>query len=563
MNTGQGATGGAGRVLDYLRQSGQIAADEHARLRQEPPAHEDLHTLIGEVTRLSDDALVDIYAAALDLAVLSEEEIALHPVCQEVSLKFLRQHNVLPLETMDGHIRLVTARPCDPYPAEAVALACEHPVELCLAPPALISRLIERLAADDASVADVSGELRDDVTAGDDVDRLRDLASEAPIVRLVNLLVARALELRASDIHIEPFANNLRVRYRVDGALLEGDSLPPHSAAAVISRIKIMARLNIAERRLPQDGRIQMHVQAHEIDLRVSTIPSLHGESVVMRILDKEQLKLSFKALGFGAENIRKLQRLIRRPHGIVLVTGPTGSGKTTSLYTALAALNVPEKKIMTVEDPVEYQLDGIMQLQVKPAIGLDFAQALRAIVRQDPDIIMIGEMRDQETASIAIQSALTGHLVFSTLHTNDAGSAITRLLDMGVNDYLVASTVVGIIAQRLVRSLCPACKREIEPLPRLVEEHALDTFGDGPPRLYQAVGCPACHGSGYSGRTVILEQLDMHDTIRQQTLAHVDGASLEAMAISEGMTSMRSDGIAKALAGLTSLEEVLRVTQD
>ncbi len=565
MDSSRSAVGDAGRVVDYMRQSAQIDVETHGQLLEKYRQHGDLHKLLIENIQLSDDALMELYASALGLSVLGEDEISLHPLNQDISYKFLRDQNVLPLDAMDGHIRLVTSTPCDPYPAQAITLACDKSIELCLAPAPLISRLLEQMGADDASVSELSDELTEDehFTDGDDVDRLRDLASEAPIVRLVNLLVARALELRASDIHIEPFEKTLRVRYRIDGVLREADSPPAHSAAAVISRIKIMAKLNIAERRLPQDGRIQMRVQAHEIDLRVSTIPSLFGESVVMRILDKEQLNLSFEALGFDSKNIQRLKQLLSRPHGIVLVTGPTGSGKTTTLYTALAALNSPDKKIMTVEDPVEYQLDGIMQMQVKASIGLGFSEALRAIVRQDPDIIMIGEMRDHETASIAIQSALTGHLVFSTLHTNDAGSAVTRLLDIGVDDYLVTSTVIGIIAQRLVRTLCVSCKQMIEPLAGVINEHRLDTYGIEQPVLHQAVGCPDCNGTGYSGRTVILEQMDMNDELRQQILARADGASLQALAIRQGMSSMRQDGIAKVLAGATSLEEVIRVTQE
>lgn len=519
-----------------------------------------LHSL----ARLSTEDIIQFYARVLDLEVMDLDQLALYPFASEVSLKFSRHHAVLPLDAVENQIRLVTATPYDPYPIKAITMACEKTVSVYLALPDIINRALDIANADEASISELSDQLEDDPTFVDesDIDRLKGLASEAPIVRLVNVLVTQAMELRASDIHIEPFEKKLRIRYRIDGVLREVDSPPLHSTAAIISRIKIMAKLDIAERRLPQDGRIQMRLQGRQIDLRISTVPSLFGESVVMRILDKEQLNLSFDKLGFGESNTQRFKSMIHRPHGIVLVTGPTGSGKTTSLYTALASINLPDKKIMTIEDPIEYQLEGIMQMQAKPSIGLDFSDALRAIVRQDPDIIMIGEMRDYETASIAIQSALTGHLVFSTLHTNDAGSAITRLLDMGVDDYLITSTVAGVIAQRLVRTLCQTCRQQIKPLPEVISELGLSKYSDAPV-LFEPVGCPDCNGIGYKGRTVILEQMDIDDRLRQGILAHADGTSLQALALSHGMSSMREDGIRKALLGITSLSEVINATQD
>ncbi len=504
------------------------------------------------------------YARTLGIEIVSEANLQLCTISDAVSLKFMRHHNVLVTKEADSTIRLITATPYDHYIQQAVMLACLRPIKLCLAKAESISQILEKADSDAASVSELSDQIEKDLAKDDtDVGRLKDLASEAPIVRLVNIIVSQAMVMRASDIHIEPFEKQLRVRYRIDGLLRDVDAPPAHSTAAIISRIKIMAKLNIAERRLPQDGRIQMRLQGQQVELRVSTIPSLFGESVVMRILDKTQLALSFESLGFGDRNMQKLKTLIQRPHGIVLVTGPTGSGKTTTLYTALASLNSSEKKIMTVEDPIEYQLDGIMQMQVKPSIGLGFSDALRAIVRQDPDTIMIGEMRDYETASIAIQSALTGHLVFSTLHTNDAGSAITRLLDMGVKDYLITSTLAGVVAQRLVRTLCPFCRRTVKPLPALVKELGLDEYEYSTLNLYEPCGCNECNHTGYKGRTVILEQMDLNDDLRSKILARADGTDIQSTAILQGMITMRQDGLDKALAGVTSLDEVIRATQD
>jgi general secretion pathway protein E len=398
----------------------------------------------------------------------------------------------------------------------------------------------------------------------DDIEHLKDLASEAPVIRLVNLMITRAVEGRASDIHTEPFENRLKIRYRIDGVLVEVESPPSRLSAAIISRIKIMAKLNIAERRLPQDGRIQLRVQGKEIDLRVSTTPTMHGESVVMRILDKANVVLDFGALGFSPDMLERFTKVLNMPHGIILVTGPTGSGKTTTLYTALQKINTPERKILTVEDPVEYQLEGVNQIQVKPQIDLTFANALRSIVRQDPDVIMIGEMRDLETAKIAVQSALTGHLVLSTVHTNDAAGGITRLLDMGVDDYLLTSTVNGILAQRLVRVLCPKCREPYRALPEMVRELQLNRCTDARDiQLYKPVGCDHCGGIGYKGRAAIMEFMVVTDRIRAQILKHSDAGDIEVSAREEGMYTMYEDGLRKVLNGMTTLEEVLRVTQE
>jgi general secretion pathway protein E len=398
----------------------------------------------------------------------------------------------------------------------------------------------------------------------DDVEQLKELAGEAPVIKLVNQLIHKAAECGASDIHIEPFEGQLKVRYRVDGLLREVDSPPMQSAAAVISRVKIMANLNIAERRLAQDGRFKQRVRGVEYDLRVSTVPTMYGESVVMRLLQRDAVAMDFAALGFNEAQVQTMHDVLATPHGILLVTGPTGSGKSTTLYAALTHLNQPERMIITVEDPVEYNIRGINQMQVKPQIGLTFANALRSIVRQDPDVIMIGEMRDTETAQIAVQSALTGHLVLSTLHTNDAAGSVMRLLDMGVQDYLLTSAVTAIQAQRLVRTLCTGCREAYTPIDEVVKRWSLDRFADdGDITLYKPVGCDACGGTGYTGRLAILEILKMSNGIRDLVLKRCDVGDIARLAAEQGMVTMRDDGLQKAVAGLTTIEEVLRVTPD
>lgn len=527
-----------------------------------------LGPLLVRLGLVSDQDLLNSYAKAYDLALLKEDELPSVPLedC-DLSIKFLKENNVIPLIQSDEQIIVAIADPEDDYISQAIEMATSRTLLIKLASMSLIERALDQLYGEGkSSMEGIVEEIEadDELNGNDSIERLRDLAAEAPIVRLVNLIINNAIELRASDIHIEPFENQLKVRYRIDGVLQETEAPPARSTAAVISRLKIMAKLNIAERRLPQDGRIQIRVQGKLIDLRVSTVPTMHGESLVLRVLDKQQLALDLNILGFEEDISKRLQEVLALPHGIVLVTGPTGSGKTTTLYAALQTLNTPEKKILTVEDPVEYQLEGINQIQVKPQIGLNFADALRSIVRQDPDVIMIGEMRDLETARIAVQSALTGHLVFSTLHTNDAGSSITRLLDMGVEDYLLTSTLNGILAQRLVRNVCMECRERYEPLPELVRELQLDTYtNDNPITLYTATGCGFCADTGYMGRTIITEFLVLSEAIRRLILSHADGGQIQRTAIEEGMDTMKVNGLRKSLRGITTIEEVSRVTQE
>jgi len=483
-----------------------------------------------------------------------------------VSEKFLKEMKILPLAETEEGIVLAMADPLDRYAAEAMSLVADAPVVPRVGTERDIEAALARLYQSGRStLTDIVDDIGDDTAQGgdEDIERLRDMASEAPVIRLVNLILTRAMEARASDIHVEPFENTVVVRYRIDGILRDVESPPGHLTPALISRIKIMARLNIAERRLAQDGRICVRLQGKAIDLRVSTVPSLYGESVVIRLLEHDPVALEFSALGLADTDRAILREALGHHHGIMLVTGPTGSGKTTTLYAALTHLNSTERKIVTVEDPVEYQINRVTQIQVNAGIGLTFANLLRSIVRHDPDVIMIGEMRDGETAEIAVQSALTGHLVLSTLHTNDAPSAITRMLDMGVEDYLLVSTVNAILAQRLVRTLCEDCRQPYAAPAELVDRFGLDRFGANGNTLYRAEGCDICGGFGYVGRMGIFEVMPVNEEIRRLVLQHADSTSLQSAAVEAGMSTMFEDGIRKAVAGVTTIEEVRRVTRE
>jgi general secretion pathway protein E len=519
--------------------------------------------MLTRVGLVAEGDLASAFSEVLGLPLLHDDRVPLDAL-SVISIKesFLRDALLIPVECGETELHVATADPENEFAVAALAKATNRTVSLSIASVSQVNRTLDRwFGAVDA--ADGGEWSVDDVDSrhSETVDRLRDQASQAPVVRFVNSLFHRALETRASDIHVEPCNHQLRVRYRVDGMLKTVDSAAARLADAVVSRIKLMAKMNIAERRLPQDGRMHLRLQGIDVDVRVSTIPTVEGESVVLRILDQEKAELDLGSLGFTAERQRSLSALMQAPNGIVLVTGPTGSGKTTTLYSLLQLVNTENRKVVTIEDPVEYQIEGVNQIQVKPQIGLDFANALRSIVRQDPDVIMVGEMRDLETARIAVQSSLTGHLVLSTLHTNDAGSTITRLLDMGIEDYLVTSSVNAILAQRLVRTLCRDCRIPFAPSASQIEElgqrHAR-VFAT----LYRPAGCGSCDGSGYRGRTVIAELLVIDDTIRGAILEGADGKSLQQVALARGMVTLQQDGLAKAADGTTTIEEIARVTQ-
>jgi len=522
---------------------------------------ESIVRVLAQLGLVSERDLSRCMAALTGEPVVTEDEMPAAPLDIEgLSPRFLKERRILPMGAHDGRIVFAVADPFDRYAIDGVRLATGRKPELRIAEPGLIEAVIERLYAAPGA-AEGAPEVEGDLEI--DVERLKDLASEAPVVRWVNSLIARAVETRASDIHIEPFEARVRVRYRIDGVLIEQDPAPMRMRAPIVSRIKIMARLNIAERRLPQDGRVKMVIRGKAIDLRVSTVPTLHGESLVMRILDRDAVALDFDALGFTGRERAHLVEMLDRPNGVFLVTGPTGSGKTTTLYAGLTRLASPEKKIFTVEDPVEYQIEGVNQVQVKPDIGLTFAHVLRSILRQDPDVIMVGEVRDAETAQIAAQAALTGHLVLSTLHTNDAASAIARLTDMGVEEYLIASTVIGVSAQRLVRKLCPHCAVAEPALPEVIERFGLRARQPtGDILLARAVGCDKCGGRGFSGRTALIETMLMTDPLRRLVLSRASARDLMHAAMQEGFRTMFDDGVSKALRGETTLGEVLRTTQ-
>ncbi len=555
----------AERVIDHLQATGRLGQNDLNRAKR--LGEEGTDPLIRMLVRLgliSERDMAEAMAEVLGLNLAETENFPAEPVASEtLSLRFLKDSKVLPLREEEDRLEVAFADPTDRFVVDVVALAAGKPLLQRVALPSEIDTALDRLHEPKAE--DKGDDLNADLgeVSEDDIEHLKDLASEAPVIRLVNQLIQKAVESRASDIHIEPFSDELKVRYRVDGILHEVPSPPVRSTAAIISRIKIMSKLNIAERRLPQDGRIPLRVQGKELDLRVSTVPTMFGESVVMRLLDKESVRFDLDALGFDGEPRARLDQIMEIPYGILLVTGPTGSGKSTTLYTVLSRLNTQERKIITVEDPVEYQIPGINQIQVKPAIGMTFSGALRSIVRQDPDIIMVGEMRDLETARIAVQSALTGHLVLSTLHTNDAASGVTRLLDMGVEEYLLTSTINGILAQRLVRRLCPFCRESYEPLPEVAAKVRKSLPDVDTIQLYRAVGCERCNNTGYRGRLVITEVLRMTDAIRRAVLEHATATVILRLAIEEGMATMYQDGLRKCLDGRTTLEEVLRVAEE
>jgi|SRR5579863_917824 len=551
-----------------LVERGLLPADDLEKalaLQKERPDR--LGKILIDLGFVSQQTLYSVLSEQLGIPRVDPEELGEIPVeASKVTPSFLRQFLLYPFRAEDGRVFVAMADPLDADNIRALEQLMERRIEVRLASEAEILKALEvsfGLEEDEAAGAET--EALGGITEGEaaDIEQLRDLASEAPVIRWVNQLIGRALERRASDIHIEPFEKVFRVRYRVDGVLYEVPAPPREMRAAVTSRIKLMAKLNIAEQRLPQDGRIPLRVLGRELDLRVSTLPTLYGESVVMRLLDRSASeRFELATLGFPDTLRERMEHYLSLPHGLFLVTGPTGSGKSTTLYGSLRKLNTTEKKIITIEDPVEYLLSGVNQIHVNPQIGLTFAAGLRHIVRQDPDIIMVGEIRDLETAEIAMRAALTGHLVFSTLHTNDAPSAVTRLTDMGVEHYLVSSSVVAVLAQRLVRVLCAECRQAYE-----ADGDELRRQGwpcaPGPLTLYRAGGCLHCGQTGFHGRVGIFEFMELDESIRRQIVARADASTLRTAAREHGMRSLKEDGWLKVASGQSTLEEVMRVTQE
>ncbi len=488
-------------------------------------------------------------------------------VMDNLSVDYMKESRFVPLKIDENALWIAMADPRDFYTIDALKLAYELDIKISKGREEDILETIERLYGAgtqslETIIEEAGKDLYDISPEGiEDADHLRDLASEAPIIRLVNRLIYNAVELRASDIHFEPFESEFKARYRIDGVLHDVESPPKRLQAAIISRVKIMAKLDIAERRLPQDGRIKLKIADKEIDFRISTIPTLFGESLVMRILDRDTLILDLEKLGFPDHILEQYTNLISQPYGMILVTGPTGSGKTSTLYTTLAKINSSENKIITLEEPVEYQLSGVNQIQVNPKIGMSFASGLRSIVRQDPDIILVGEIRDKETAEIAIQSALTGHLLFSTLHTNDAPGAVTRLLDMGVESFLLSSTLLGVLAQRLVRVICPYCKEPTRPEEKLLNSMGLTPDEASGIEFFAGRGCEECRSTGFRGRTAIFEYLPVDNEIRREITKRSSTERIKEVALRKGLMTLRQDGWLKVRAGITTISEVLKVT--
>ena len=559
------------RLTEHLIERRLLSSDEMDRvmkLQQEQQAP--LIRLLVELGFISEDDLLPVLRDHFDIPMISLKDVPAAPLPVGLAPTvgdFFKQARMVPVKIEGKNLVVAITDPLDISRLHALELAAGCDVRPVLAKEKEITARIEALFGNSYSADAAAGSGAREIEGAvdeEDVAHLRDMASEVPVIRLVNQMLVRALESRASDVHIEPFENQLKVRYRIDGILHEIEPPPRQLKAAVISRLKILAQLNIAERRLPQDGRIKIRLGGKDVDLRIATIPTLYGESVVIRLLERAQIFTELNALGFPADILQEFNEMIGKPHGMILVTGPTGSGKTTTLYGALQKINDPGKKIITIEDPVEYQLGGVNQIQVKPQIGLTFANGLRSIVRQDPDVIMVGEIRDAETAEIAVQAALTGHLVFSTLHTNDAAGAISRLLEMGVQDYLLSSSLLGVLAQRLVRRLCTACRKEVpfagfdQNEPELTPQS-----GERPRTVWEAVGCDECSGTGYRGRVGILELLPVTSEICKVIVQRADAGMIRNLAVQQGMRLLREDGWDKVRQGITTVAEVLRVSRE
>ncbi len=538
---------------------GVVSEEALARARLvQAESGEALDSVLTRLGLVSEERLAETLASTTGLVPLSLQGFPSEPLGGvPIENAFLSDLRAIPVAFDAGQVVVAAANPLDPFLEGAFAYIFKQPARLVVARASDIDAAINRIYPD----KETEGEADAGEVDADDLERLRDLVSDAPVIRAVNRLITEAVDQRASDIHLEPNDDSLSVRYRVDGVLRTCPPLPANMRQPTVSRIKVMANLNIAERRLPQDGRMRTAVRGHEIDFRVATAPSIHGESVVMRILDRSRIDLDFPKLGFDAGLTERLRVAMHKPHGIVLVTGPTGSGKTTTLYAGLAELNQSERKLLTIEDPIEYRLPGVIQSQVNPGIGFNFSGALRSFLRQDPDVIMVGEIRDSETAQIAVQAALTGHMILSTLHTNTAAGAVTRLLDMGVEPFLLSSVLTAVLSQRLVRRLCQECRDHMPVDPATLAAFGGDHLRLHPQRLYRAVGCSACGQTGYVGRVAIVEYVEIDLAIARLILDRADTRAIADAAAAGGMRTLAEDGLLKAAAGLTTIEEVLRVS--
>ncbi len=550
-------------LRDLLADSGLLTAEQlQQALRECERTGDRLAAVVVRLGFAAEEQVLRFLGERLGLQYVRDVERLLNPeMLLKVPSEFALRHQVLPLQQENGVLVVATADPLNVSALDDLRLLVNAEIRPVLAPAAEIAEAIEQFYME-RMFRDIA-ELQVDESAADDleVSDLQKMASEALVIKLVNLVLHQGIQDRASDIHIEPFESHTRIRYRIDGVLHEASSPPKRLHPAIVSRVKILADLNIAERRLPQDGRIRLRFSGRQIDMRVSAVPTIFGEGVVIRLLDKSAGLMDLESLGMPAEALSQFAGIIRKPHGIILVTGPTGSGKTTTLYAALSRIMSPERKVITIEDPVEYQLPGANQINVRPNIGLTFASGLRHIVRQDPDIIMVGEIRDRETADIAIHAALTGHLVFSTLHTNDSAGALTRLLDMGIEPYLVASSVIAVLAQRLLRLICPDCKQVIT-----LDSEALAELGVEPElrasfNACRGLGCGRCR-NGYLGRTGVFELLGINEEVRSQVLEKASASQIKQRAVACGMRTLLADAREKVRQGRATVEEVLRVCQ-
>lgn len=556
------------RILEREKLYIQDKFEEWVHLAQ--TTHQTLDRVLATSGYLTEAQMLRVFGECLGLPVLAHVVDAAVPpeFVQKVPVSFARHHNLIAIGKANGTVRVASCSPLDTHPIDELSAMLDRIVEPVLTSRAEITALINRAYQSKVDVVDEMLEQFDeDDLAGltkevEGSQDLLDIANKAPIIKLVNMILFQALKMRASDVHIQPYEDKLQVRYRIDGILYDMMAPPKKIQDAVLSRIKIMGKMDIAERRLPQDGGANVKLGDSDVDIRISSVPTIYGERIVMRLLDKSARLYDLEELGLEGQEVDVFKRLVDASHGIVLVTGPTGSGKTTSLYAALKKINTIEYNVMTIEDPIEYHLPGISQIEVNSKKGLTFGAGLRSIVRQDPDIIFVGEIRDLETATIAIQAALTGHLVFSTLHTNDAPGAITRLLDLGIEPYLVASSVIGVVAQRLVRLICKHCKAEYAPTDREVAGIGLSMKEVPESVLWKGKGCPYCLNSGYQDRTAIFEIFTVDDLVRDQTMKRVGSTFIKSDAIKRGMRTLRMDGARKVLAGKTTPEEVLRVTQ-
>jgi len=541
-------------------------------LARQKVSNERFGRIAAQMKYISEVHIAEFLARQLDIPLFRLSEHSLDPeVVKIIPEKVARSFGVIAIDRDDKSLTVAMADPLDVILTDDLERLTGLRIKPAAGVPSEIDRAIDQYYGMDSFLKDIMGKFGEVdfeyVKAEEDqevnLDRLTEIAEEAPVVRLVNLILSKALRDGASDVHIEPTRSSLNIRYRVDGVLVKEELSPPrHLLPAIVTRIKILSNMDIAEKRIPQDGRFHIKIKGREIDIRTSTLPTYYGEKAVMRLLDRSAEQLKLDALGFPEDALRRFEEVIKRPNGIILVTGPTGSGKTTTLYAALNRINSPEKNIVTIEDPIEYQLPMVNQVQVNPKAGLTFASGLRSVLRQDPDIIMVGEIRDAETAQIAVQAALTGHLVFSTLHTNDSPGAIIRLLDFGVQPFLIASTVIAIVSQRLVRVICSACKETFVP-PESVLEYIKGLTGVSEPKLYRGRGCPSCLNTGYRGQTGLFEFMEINDRIRELIVAEPRVDDLRRIAKENGMRSLREDGVDKVLRGITTIEEVIRVTQD